>query len=225
MSPFELATAIDEGRELHKTHDTLLAQLVAKNFTATAVISALQSARMTEAWTANGVDQLVEVTLFVCNYPVRAVIHHLRRAGTIETYTTKDPNVTREYDKLIEAFSPYRKYFSYFTGLEALARNNPGLRKKITDILKEAHLHSVEEIHEKVMVEYRGLDPVSADGTDGDVFMTETRTVCVATHDDVLIREWECLDYNISSDGAEFLLLQDVQSRRCLQNLQIDHPI
>ena len=177
VSPFELAAAIDGGRELHKTHDTLLAQLVAKNFTATAVISALQSARMTEAWTANGVDHLVEVTLFVCNYPLRAVIHHLRRAGTIETYTTKDPNVllaqTREYDTLIEAFSPYRKYFSYFTGLEALARNNPGLRKKITDILKEAHLHSVEEIHEKVMVEYRGLDPVSTDGTDGDVFMTE----------------------------------------------------
>ena len=71
---------------------------------------------------------------------------------------------TREYDTLIEAFSPYCEYFSYFTSLEALVRDNPGLRKTIVDILKEAHLHSVEEIHEKVMVEYRGLDPVSADG-------------------------------------------------------------
>ena len=110
VSPYELADAIDGSRQLHSTHDKLLAQLVQTNFTAEAVRSALKSARTTEAWTANGIDNFGEVVLFVCNYPLRAIIHHLRKAGAVETYTSRDPNImrakTKEYDTLIEAFAP-----------------------------------------------------------------------------------------------------------------------
>ena len=76
----------------------------------------------------------------------------------------------REFDTLSKAFEPYREHYSYFSGLEALARNNAGLRKKISDLLKEAHILSADEIHEQVMTEYRGLDPNSEAG---DVFATE----------------------------------------------------
>ena len=174
VSPFELATAIDGSSQLHPSHDKLLAQLVATNFTAAAVKSALKGARTTEAWTATGVDGLIEAALFVCNYPLRAIIKHFRRAGALETFTTSDPSIlraqAREFDTLSKAFEPYREHYSYFSGLEALAQNNAGLRKKISDLLKEAHILSADEIHEKVMTEYRGLDP---NGEAGDVFATE----------------------------------------------------
>ena len=71
------------------------------------------------------------------------------------------------YDTLIEAFAQHRKYFSYFTGLEALAKNNPGLQKTVSDLLSETHTLATDEIHENLMVEYRGLD---ASSIDGDVF-------------------------------------------------------
>ena len=44
-----------------------------KTNTENPVRASLQSARMTETWTVNEVDHLVEMTLFVCNYPLRAV--------------------------------------------------------------------------------------------------------------------------------------------------------
>ena len=45
--------------------------------------SALKGARTTEAWTATGVDGLIEAALFVCNYPLRAIVKHFRRAGAL----------------------------------------------------------------------------------------------------------------------------------------------
>ena len=142
VSPFELANAIDGSSQLHPTHDKLLAQLVENNFTASAVKSALKGARTTEAWTATGVDNLIEATIFVCTYPLRAIVRHFRNAGSLETFTTTDPSIlraqAREYDTLGKAFEPYREHYSYFSGLEALAQNNAGLRKKIQDLLKRS---------------------------------------------------------------------------------------
>ena len=96
----------------------MLAQLVENNFTASAVKSALKGARTTEAWTATGVDDLIEATLIVCNYPLRAIVKHFRNAGALETFTTTDPSIlraqAREYDTLGKAFEPYREDYSYF---------------------------------------------------------------------------------------------------------------
>ena len=98
-SPYELADAIEASGQLHSTHDKLPAQRVQTNFTAEAVRSALKSARTTEAWTANGIDNFGENVVFVCNYPLRAIIHHLCNAGAVETYTSPDPNILRAKTK------------------------------------------------------------------------------------------------------------------------------
>ena len=39
-----------------------------------------------------------------------------------------------------------------------MAENNAGLRKNVSDLLREAHILSADEIHDKVVMEYRGLD-------------------------------------------------------------------
>lgn len=70
--------------------------------------------------------------------PTARYSHYLHKAAEVEAYISPDLNTTKEFDTLGEAFAQHLKYFSYFTGLDALANNNAGLQNQVSALLKVA---------------------------------------------------------------------------------------
>ena len=78
-------------------------------------------------------------------------------------------------DTLHDAFAPYRSHSCFYTGVEALADNNPSLSKVVNEIM-EGTRRSHQEHKVRLTEEHRALDPTKKQETKGgDIFVTEPR--------------------------------------------------